>query len=315
MGMRRGRGSLVYVDIQNGAAGQVHPSFPFLADAVFLSRERASEGSSAVRSSPDLSAYTLAYDLPLSMLSSAPAEPSCSWREPFPRRPPMPQVIHAPIPVRRQPGSLAFLPWLGAPLPPGSEWLPLRQAWTRPAASWPARAGWFRIRWLPQGLVIHSLFLSPRARNQATALNQRTWELGEVAETFIEERDASPYLEVHVTPENHRLQLRFPPGGIERLRAGSSTLDDFVINDEGWAQSAVRVEPGLWQSQLLLPAACFSPDFLQVGRVFKATFCRYDCADAGEPVLSATAPLAEPSYHRREDWQTFRLSDIDETLD
>ncbi len=227
----------------------------------------------------------------------------------------MSQVIYAPIAIRRQPRGLAFSPWLARPPTLESEWLPLRQAWTRPSPSWPDRAGWFRVRWHPEGLLIHSLFLSPRARNRATALNQRTWELGEVAETFIEEGGASHYLEVHVTPENHRLQLLFPPGGIECLRAGSAMLDDFLINDEGWARSAARVELGLWQSQLILPASCFSTDFLQTGREFRGTFCRYDCADIGEPVLSATAPLAEPSYHRRQDWQTFRLSEIDETLD
>ena len=158
-------------------------------------------------------------------------------------------------------------------------------------------------------LVVDSVFISPRPRNAARSLNEHTWELGEVAETFIEEEGRQDYVEVHVTPENQRLQLRFPHGGIERLRAGAASLTSFLIPDAAWAQSLTCVRGDHWASRLILPVSCFSSGFLSEGRRFLGNFSRYDCADAGDPILSATAPLTEPSYHRRHEWQSFRFSE------
>lgn len=186
--------------------------------------------------------------------------------------------------------------------------LPLRQAWLGTAAPMPFRPGWFRVRWHPTALVVDSVFVSPRPRNAARGLNQPTWELGEVAESFIEEAGASDYLEVHVTPENQRLQLKFPHGGIERLRAGEAALQSFMISEATWARSQTWIREDHWASRLILPSSCFRPGFLTEGGVFRGNFSRYDCADAGDPILSATAPLKEPSYHRRQEWQTFRFS-------
>ena len=195
----------------------------------------------------------------------------------------------------------------------GNEWLPLAQAWLPDAAGAAFRAGWFRLRWSPRLLVVDSVFMSPRPRNAARNLNEPTWELGEVAETFIEEDGSRDYLEIHVTPENQRLQLRFPHGGIERLRSGAAALTSFLISDAAWAQSFTCVRRDHWASRLILPASGFRAGFLSEGRTFLGNFSRYDCADAGDPILSATAPLTEPSYHRRHEWQTFRFSERSDT--
>jgi hypothetical protein len=57
----------------------------------------------------------------------------------------------------------------------------------------------------------------------------------------------------------------------------------------------------------ILPASIFGGGPLATGRRFLGTFCRYDCDLPDSPVFSATAPLAEPSYHRRVDWDEFEL--------
>ena len=187
-------------------------------------------------------------------------------------------------------------------------WRALRQSWRGGTNGADFRPGWFRLGWSPDALVVDSVFMSPHARNAARHLNERTWELGEVTETFIEEQGARHYLEVHVTPENQRLQLRFPRGGIEQLRAGTASLDTFLIRESAWAWSAAWIRGDHWMARLILPASCFGQGFLAAGRTFRGNFCRYDCADEGEPILSATAPLTEPSYHRRHEWQRFRFS-------
>lgn len=216
------------------------------------------------------------------------------------------RVAHGAGPLEEPPPGFAASPPSGA--------LPLRQAW-RDGLQPGFRHGWFIVRWNAAGLVVDSVFSSPRPRNAARRLNEPTWELGEVAETFLQEDGASHYVEVHVTPENQRLQLRFPHGGIEDLRAGRQSLESFLIRDGNWAASRTWIAPGAWASRLILPAASFSPGFLRAGSRFLANFSRYDCADEGNPILSATGPLAEPFYHRRQDWQSFRLATADETLD
>jgi hypothetical protein len=211
--------------------------------------------------------------------------------------------------------AVARLPTRPTDLPPlyradvrSGIWLPLRQAWRGELTETNFRPGWFRLAWCQEALVVDSVFVSPRAHNAARGLNERTWELGEVTETFIEPQGALHYLEVHVTPENQRLQLRFPHGAIEQLRAGTVALDTYLITDSAWARSSAWIRGDHWAARLILPASCLGPGFLAEGQSFRGNFCRYDCADAGEPILSATAPLTEPSYHRRQEWQTFRLS-------
>jgi len=219
-----------------------------------------------------------------------------------------PTLPTAALPVAYRATALAELPtpFAAAP-PPGA--LRLRQAWRGETVQPGFRDGWFRVHWNETGLAVESVFSSPRPRNAARRLNEHTWELGEVAETFLQEDGATRYVEVHVTPENQRLQLRFPHGGIEELRAGRRDLASFLIEDPEWAWSQTWIVPGWWASRLVLPADCFSPGFLKAGSRFLANFSRYDCADDGDPILSATAPLAEPFYHRRQDWQTFCLVD------
>jgi hypothetical protein len=222
----------------------------------------------------------------------------------------LPSVASAPSSATLPVAYLATpLPELPPPFatPPPAGALRLRQAWHGGSVPPGFRDGWFRLRWNEAGLAVDSVFSSPRACNAARRLNEHTWELGEVAETFLQEDGATRYVEVHVTPENQRLQLRFPHGGIEDLRAGRRDLASFLIEDPEWAWSQTWIIPGVWASRLVLPAPCFSPGFLRAGSRFLANFSRYDCADDGDPILSATAPLAEPFYHRRQDWQTFCL--------
>lgn len=210
------------------------------------------------------------------------------------------------IAIHRLSGDLPP-PWA---VPPGTGdggWLPLRQAW-RPEGLEPRfRPGWARVRWSPDAFWIETFFRGGRGANRATRLNERTWELGDVAEVFLEEVGDRRYLELHVTPENRRLQLLLGHGEVDRLRDGTAELATFLVADAGWVTSETSGGDDHWAVRVRLPAARFGRGPLAAGRRFRGSVCRYDCASPDAIVLSATASLAEPDYHRRADWDEFLL--------
>ncbi len=66
--------------------------------------------------------------------------------------------------------------------------------------------------------------------NLADGHNQPTWELGDVFEVFAQREGEPAYIEVHVTPENYRLHLRFPDETvIQRIRAGETTHAPYFV--------------------------------------------------------------------------------------
>ncbi|MBL9194119.1 MAG: hypothetical protein JNJ82_17335 [Opitutaceae bacterium] len=208
-------------------------------------------------------------------------------------------------------------PALAGPLPPLSQLSPARidESWMRLGQSWRSegpetgfQSGWARVSWEATQFCWEAVFLTGRAANRARRLNERTWELGDVCEVFVQEMGADHYFELHITPENQRLQLRFDAHGIERLRSGVDPLESFLLPQADWVQSSTHLGPGYWSTRVLLPAARFGPLPLTPARTFLGTVCRYDCEHPGEPVLSATAALSEPFYHRRQEWSTISLS-------
>ena len=91
-------------------------------------------------------------------------------------------------------------------------WLSLRQAWRPNGNEEHFQPGWARIRWVPDAYWIDAIFCGGRAANRATRLNKRTWELGDVAEVFLEEVSDSVARPARLPPS--RGLGRFP----DRLR-------------------------------------------------------------------------------------------------
>lgn len=193
----------------------------------------------------------------------------------------------------------------------GSEWKPLVQAWqVSPERDATLRRGTARVLWEPSALIFEARFTGVNQRNRATALNQRTWELGDVCEVFVFGEDMPAYLEVHVTPENQRLQLRFPPGAIEEVRAGRATLASFMVPDPSWVETSVTLmdaEQVLYRIRIPTTSLGLAVP-LAPGTALRAAVCRYDYgASPDGPVLSSTAPLREPFFHRFAEWSPLCL--------
>ena len=196
-------------------------------------------------------------------------------------------------------------PAIPAPADLGPDWVELGQAW-RAAPEPVFNRGWSRIRWDESGLLFEACFLQHSPSNRTRELNERTWEMGDIAEFFLQETATGRYLELPVTPENQRLQLIWPPGGLDRFRAGLARLEDFLISDPQWVRSAATVAADHWAVRAHVPFSCLGLVGGANPPALRTAVCRYDCSARPE-LLSSTARLAEPNYHRHQDWAELRL--------
>jgi hypothetical protein len=152
------------------------------------------------------------------------------------------------------------------------------------------------------------ILLGSRPHNRAVGLNERTWELGDVAEIFVNAPDLGRYVEIHITPENHRLQLSWPAGGLERVRQGRARLEEFMVDAPDWIQSSTYLGPGFWVARATVPFSTLGLTVQQAVPPLQTAVCRYDCGVPSVPVLSSTAPLQEPDYHRVHEWHMLALA-------
>ena len=187
----------------------------------------------------------------------------------------------------------------------GPDWRELGQAWrTEPELGF--NAGWARIRWNAAGLLFESVFLQRQPANRARSLNEPTWEMGDISEFFLQEPRTGRYIELHVTPENQRLQLLWPLGGLDRFRAGTAALSEFLVTDPDWVQSSATIAADHWTARAFVP---FTHLGLREGEMpsgWRTAVCRYD-RSLGPELLSSTARLAQPNYHRHAEWSELRL--------
>lgn len=197
-------------------------------------------------------------------------------------------------------------PVVPAPADHGPGWVELGQAW-RAAPEPGFNRGWARIRWNEAGLLCEAMFLQRNPANLARGLNERTWEMGDIAEFFLQETATGRYLELHVTPENQRLQLDWPLGGLDRFRAGTARLEDFLVTDPLWVRSAALVHADHWTASANVPFACLGLKDSGHLPPLRTAVCRYD-RSLGRELLSSTARLTEPNYHRHGEWAELRLT-------
>ncbi len=144
----------------------------------------------------------------------------------------------------------------------------------------------------------------------ATANNQHLWSRGDVFEIFVRDLERNEYLELHIAPNGHRLQLRFPDDqAIGRLPKGPMTLEDYMV-DAPLFEFSTRTVPGGWDVWARIPVASLrSAQENTTGMSLLASFSRYDYADEKTPpVLSSTSAHTVLNYHRQQEWMRLDLA-------
>ena len=200
-------------------------------------------------------------------------------------------------------GSVSVFAPIG---PPDSTWRSLGQSWL-PTPEPAFQPGWARFLWTPEALIGEAVFSGRQQSNRGTHLNDWLWELGDVCELFVKREGEPRYLEIHVSPENARLQLAWDLTGHPRLAAGEGKLDDFLVEDPAWVSSTVRRSPVSWAVRISIPASRLGLESFSLGIALRAAVCRYDYNGNPVAALSSTAPLSVPSYHRWMEWSLITL--------
>lgn len=128
-------------------------------------------------------------------------------------------------------------------------------------------------------LVVRAAAYDSFLHNNAVIDNEKTWQLGDVIEFFVQAPGHEDYYEFHVTPEAKRLQLHL--------------LDYRTIKQVPWEEKLVDVGlnvrssvfDGVWVSEMRLPFAAIGIASI---RGIRYAVCRYNYPQAGDPERSSS---------------------------
>lgn len=182
---------------------------------------------------------------------------------------------------------------------------PFQQAW-KEGQEEDFEAGRVRLYEKDNSFHVLAVLRDGAIGNEAVAFNERTWETGDVFEIFIEP-DPAHYYELHVTPENSNLFLRFTPESIEAVRRDPTELENALIADPAFIPTATRIDRNrsLWTVYAQIPLAQLERNASISGSRFRVAFARYDAtAEREEPILSATPPFRRLDFHDRSAWHS-----------
>lgn len=161
-----------------------------------------------------------------------------------------------------------------------------------------------RVGWRGDKVLVFAELIDEDIFSTATALNQKTWLLGDTFEMFLQPLGQPSYVELHVTPNNQRLQLRCSAA------ATNGTWDHALVPEELFRSTTwVWPEAERWFVFAEIPVASVCERRLPLpGRRWRFSFGRYDYRrDCREPVLSSTSAHAEPDFHRQHEWGLMRF--------
>jgi hypothetical protein len=180
--------------------------------------------------------------------------------------------------------------------------------WTKAKGQDVTRA---RLVWDDEALYFAADMDDAELRSYGTKRNDHLWE-GDVFELFFKPQNDRPeYYEFQVNPRSVILELAFPkrgfdfatlaarpPLGMKAVAVSRGTVDQPGDADRGWTVEG------------RIPWTVFAPSGGQPkpGVEWGFALCRYDYGPAGtKPVLTSSAPLTKPSFHRYEDYGRLRF--------
>jgi hypothetical protein len=182
--------------------------------------------------------------------------------------------------------------WLAEPEP---EFRPMR-----------VKAGWTR-----DALYIYAELEDVDIFNPEKRFNKPSFMSGDVFEIFLRPCNQESYVEIHVTPENQKLQLRIPSAReFAEPRANPGIPQEWFIDRV--IESRVRVNPDAqrWEVVAEIPFDMVCEVFLpQPNDRWLFSFSRYDYTRGREkPVLSSTSSHKVLNFHRQEEWGELRFT-------
>ncbi len=170
------------------------------------------------------------------------------------------------------------------------------------------RLGDARLSWTPAALHVEAHLTDDDVISRTTGDNQKSWELGDVFEIFVQIEGHPGYAELHVTPNQHRVQLDLPgPRGRPTPEAAPLAFDKMLVTPVRFDGKATRTTTG-WRVIATIPASIFSLDRFAPGQRLRVAFSRYDATTGQPPVLSTTAAHRRIDFHRPTEWSAIVLA-------
>ena len=173
--------------------------------------------------------------------------------------------------------------------------------------------GHVRTGWRQDSLLLFAELTGHNIFTNATAANQRMWELGDTFEIFLRSADRPEYVEFQVTPNNQQLQLRFANHEALRRARVTNAFEELllpvnVFRSMTWVQPANQK----WFVYASIPAILVCGlDRLIAGGRWHFSFSRYAITHGGEPVISSTSPHAAADFHRQQEWGELVFATVD----
>jgi hypothetical protein len=192
----------------------------------------------------------------------------------------------------------------------GKTALPLGQTWLKenePMFS----AGQVRVAVSGMSLAIFATLRDRDVFNPVTHFNVPAFPHGDVFEIFLQPAGQAAYYEFHITPDATLLQLRWPEPMRGLMLDWASPADPLLP----YKITRWRIHPQTravrqgWEIFAEIPLArIFENDAPWAGARLRANFARYDYTRGRlRPVLSASAPIRVPDFHRSREWHTLEL--------
>ena len=186
-----------------------------------------------------------------------------------------------------------------APIPLGQAWLPLPEADFAP--------GIVRTGWRENSLFVFADLSDTDVVTQAKRHNDRFWELGDTFEIFLQPPGQEAYVELHVAPNNLRLQLRFakPPTPKEADTFASALIHEQAFDSQTWVKPDKRGWIVFADIPLmtLIERQALGPATVLSSSTWRFSFGRYDATRGREhPVISSSSPHTKLAFHRPQEW-------------
>ncbi len=166
-----------------------------------------------------------------------------------------------------------------------------------------------RFGWQDRELYLFAVLHDRDIFNAAKGFNQQTWMLGDALELFLRPPSGETYFEFHVTPENQRLQLRFPDS--RAVRTGTWT--DFQVNVPLLFDSRTEINAPAetWRALLSIDLTALGGGQFSPAHPWKFSVSRYDWTRGqSEPIISSTSPHQHPRFHRQHEWGELVFEEI-----
>jgi len=193
----------------------------------------------------------------------------------------------------------------------GATPIPLRQSW-RTAHEDDFSPGLVRTGWRNDSLLVFAELSDADIFTKAQQHNDRFWELGDTFEIFLQPSTEQPYVELHVTPNNLRLQLRFAAPPSLAAGPGADPFETALIHADMFASRTwVDHHANEWCIFAEVPAGLVAGASAPLaGSHWRFSFSRYDYTRGREqPVISSSSPHARPAFHCPHEWGTLAFRD------